>query len=92
MVPDDNSPQSPPSRRFIAGAVCPRCSAMDTIVVDRETDLRECVACGFSDPRPRDNIASAAEPATRVSRPAARRVETAAEVVRILEPLPKPKD
>ena len=92
MVPEDNSPKSPPSRRFIAGAVCPRCSAMDTIVVDRETDLRECVACGFSDPRPKDPLAPAAEPSTRVSRPAARRVETAAEVVRFLEPAPKRED
>lgn len=65
---------------------------MDTIVVDRETDLRECVACGFSDPRPKDKLAGAAEPATRVSRPAARRVETAAEVVRILEPPPRRED
>ncbi len=72
------------NRRFIAGAVCPRCSAMDTIVVDRESDLRECVACGFSDPRPKDGLV--AEPPTRVSRPAARRVETPAAVVRILDP------
>ena len=38
-------------RRFIAGAVCPRCSAMDKIVVYREEDkdFRECVGCGFSD-------------------------------------------
>lgn len=92
MFPQDNSPKSPPTRRFIAGAVCPRCSAMDTIVVDRESDLRECVSCGFSDPRPKDDSASAAEPATRVSRPAARRVETPADVVRILEPAPKRED
>lgn len=38
-------------RRFIAGAVCPRCSAMDTIMVHRYEgfDHRECVDCGFSD-------------------------------------------
>lgn len=92
MDPEDSSPKSSPKRRFIAGAVCPRCSAMDTIVVDRESDLRECVACGFSDPRPKDNRAAAAEPPTRVNRPAARRVETAPDVVRILEPTPKRKD
>lgn len=65
---------------------------MDTIVVDRETDLRECVACGFSDPRPKDNSKAVAEPTTRVSRAAARRVETAAEAVRILEPAPRRPD
>lgn len=38
-------------RRFIAGAVCPRCSAMDTVVVFQEqgADFRECVQCGFKD-------------------------------------------
>lgn len=38
-------------RRFVAGAVCPRCSAMDKIVVYNEEgkDYRECVACGYKD-------------------------------------------
>lgn len=38
-------------KRFIAGAVCPKCSAMDRIVMYREgeSDYRECVACGFKD-------------------------------------------
>ena len=36
-------------RRFLAGAVCPRCAAQDTIQVFNEDgqDMRECVACGF---------------------------------------------
>lgn len=72
-------------RRFIAGAVCPRCSAMDKIVVDLETDVRECVACGFSEARPGDPPAVDEVP-TRVSRGVARRVETAAEVVRLIDP------
>ena len=84
-------------RRFIAGAVCPRCAQMDKIVVDLETDQRECVACGFSEARPGDKVAPAvetvakpvvtsAELLTRVSRPAARRVETPAEPVRLVNP------
>lgn len=80
------------TRRFIAGAVCPRCSAMDTILVDSATDCRECVQCGFSDPRPADSPSAAKEPATRVSRPAARRVETPAQPVRLMDPAPKGKD
>lgn len=38
-------------KRFIAGAVCPRCSAMDKIVMYREDekDYRECVSCGYKD-------------------------------------------
>ena len=74
---------TPQRRRFIAGAVCPRCAAMDRIVVDLDTDRRECVACGFSDERP---SAPVEELKTRVSRPAARRVETRAEAVRLLDP------
>lgn len=72
-------------RRFIAGAVCPRCAAMDKIVVDMETQTRECVACGFSEQRPTQGGLPGELP-TRVSRPAARRVETPAEAVTLLDP------
>jgi uncharacterized metal-binding protein (TIGR02443 family) len=74
----------PQRRRFIAGAVCPRCSAMDKIVVDLDSDLRECVACGFNEGRP-DAGPAAAEVPTRVSRAAARRVETPAETITLLD-------
>ena len=38
-------------KRFIAGAVCPKCSEMDKLVVYNKDgqDYRECVSCGFSD-------------------------------------------
>jgi len=38
-------------KRFIAGAVCPKCSAMDKIInyQDEDNNYRECVACGFKD-------------------------------------------
>ncbi len=32
--------EKPHRRRFIAGAVCPRCALMDKIVVDLDTDQR----------------------------------------------------
>ncbi|MCL6268494.1 YheV family putative metal-binding protein [Sansalvadorimonas sp. 2012CJ34-2] len=38
-------------KRFIAGAVCPKCAAVDRLVMfeeDGET-IRECVECGFTD-------------------------------------------
>lgn len=82
-------------RRFIAGAVCPRCAKMDKIVVDLDTDQRACVACGYSEARPQaaaggrsvagDAVAEREIP-TRVSRAAARRVETPAEVVTLIDP------
>ncbi|WP_237059871.1 YheV family putative zinc ribbon protein [Microbulbifer sediminum] len=50
MSTEDGGKQ-PGKKRFIAGAVCPRCSAMDRIVNFREGDrnYRECVECGFKD-------------------------------------------
>ena len=40
-----------PIKRFIAGAVCPACSAMDTIKMYEEDGVphRECVECGYAD-------------------------------------------
>jgi uncharacterized protein len=37
-------------RRFIAGAVCPRCSQIDKMVMYDDADnqrIRECVSCGY---------------------------------------------
>ncbi len=38
-------------KRFIAGAICPRCSEMDKLVMYKEDgkSFRECVSCGFKD-------------------------------------------
>jgi uncharacterized metal-binding protein (TIGR02443 family) len=38
-------------KRFIAGAVCPRCGDMDSIVMfkEEEIDVRECVSCDYTD-------------------------------------------
>ena len=39
-------------KRFIAGAVCPRCGAMDRIrawTTESGKQLRDCVACGFNE-------------------------------------------
>lgn len=73
-------------RRFIAGAVCPRCGEMDKTVVDMDSDRRECIACGFGEERPPDP--AAVEVSTRVSRASARRVETRAEAVTLIDPRP----
>ena len=76
--------EKPVKRRFIAGAVCPRCSAMDRIVNYKlgGKNYRECVACGF-----KDEIrlqASARELDTRVNQTDDREVEETA--VKILQP------
>jgi len=75
----------PPRRRFIAGAVCPRCAGQDKIVVDLDTDRRVCVSCGFSEQRPGPRAAAPSEPHTRVNRALARRADTPAEPVTLVE-------
>ncbi len=79
-----NKPPAPHRRRFIAGAVCPRCGTMDRIIVDMDTQTRECVACDFVEARPGDSAVQ--ELPTRVSRAAARRVEAPAETVTLIDP------
>ena len=45
------SETKPPVKRFIAGAACPSCGAIDKIRTYKEdgADYRECVACGYTD-------------------------------------------
>ena len=73
----------PQPKRFIAGAVCPRCGVMDRIVVSGDGVTRTCIDCGFTDERPGDPPAPLS---TRVSRASARRVETSSDVVRLIDP------
>lgn len=74
-------------KRFIAGAVCPRCSEMDKIVNYREGDrnYRECVACGFKDEIRLQS--SPRELTTRVTKE--REKEEAETPVRIIQPSKK---
>ena len=74
-----------PRHRFIAGARCPQCGQLDKIVVDPDTDQRRCVSCGFNEDRPGPAENAAAEPQTRVTRAAARRVETPVEPVTLID-------
>lgn len=73
-------------KRFIAGAVCPRCGQQDKLRVDTEADTRDCVACGYTDERPVDGTVAA--PKTRVSAPV-RIMDTVAEPVTLI-PVEKP--
>lgn len=86
-------------KRFIAGAVCPRCGQMDRIVAHTpETGLpvRECVACGFNEQLKLDAVP---EPETRVTAPiaplaAAPAAGVVEQVIRFhpRQPRPKPTD
>lgn len=62
------------TKRFIAGAVCPRCSEMDKLVMFLDADqqqVRECVRCGYQDVMT-DNgpvQSTSSEVTTRVNQP-----------------------
>jgi uncharacterized metal-binding protein (TIGR02443 family) len=74
-------------RRFVAGAVCPHCEQMDKIVIDLDTDQRVCIHCGFAEDRPGlpEAAPKSSELPTRVSRAAARRVQTPAEPITLID-------
>jgi uncharacterized metal-binding protein (TIGR02443 family) len=72
-------------RRFIAGAVCPACRAVDRTLVQQVGDERQrrCVACGHTEALVESHTP---EPATRL---AARATNvTPAQPVRLIEPDP----
>lgn len=75
-------------RRFIAGAVCPRCGELDkiVIVIGDDSQKRECIQCGFSDDQP--ELPQTEEPKTRVSRAKSRMIDTDEQVVQLVD---KPK-
>lgn len=52
-------------RRFIAGAKCPRCEAMDRIIMLTTDDAEwiECIECDYSENRP-TKVDEPAEPET----------------------------
>ncbi len=45
-------------KRFIAGAVCPKCQAMDTLMLYFENNVEklECVECGHHDTQSSDQV------------------------------------
>jgi uncharacterized metal-binding protein (TIGR02443 family) len=74
------------TKRFIAGAVCPRCGEMDRLVSyeqDGKT-VRECVACDFSETLVAQVEKS--EMKTRVNHIPEEDVEEQVTAVKILDP------
>lgn len=57
-------------KRFVAGAVCPRCGEMDTIRVYRNEirEYRECVRCDYVDGQNLDGSSEVDELETRVNK------------------------
>ncbi|MGJ8513779.1 YheV family putative zinc ribbon protein [Carnimonas bestiolae] len=73
-------------KRFIAGAVCPRCSTMDTLKAWEQNGIRyrECVDCDFFEQLPLEQQ-NVGELETRVNKPAAE-PENDIQTVKILDP------
>ncbi len=46
-------------KRFIAGAICPKCKAMDTMALTKEDGVEKvtCVSCGEQMSQPEEHIA-----------------------------------
>jgi hypothetical protein len=61
---------------------------VDKIVIDPDSDRRLCVSCGFSEARP--GATAAAELPSRVNRALARRVDTPAEPITLVDPANDP--
>ena len=45
-------------KRFIAGATCPKCDAIDTIMLYKENNVEkvECAKCGHTMTQPEDSV------------------------------------
>mgnify|MGYP000256465646 CR=1 FL=1 len=87
-------------KRFIAGAVCPRCAEMDKLVMYDDAEqqqIRECVRCGYMDVMTEQGpqVVGAEELATRVNQPRVGEETLAHEdevqVVNIIDPNPGSK-
>ena len=73
-------------RRFIAGAVCPKCAQMDRLVSysNEQGTFKECVACGFIEKQIVQVAPSELD--TRVNHPDEADEDSDVQVVQILSP------
>ncbi|PMR75876.1 YheV family putative zinc ribbon protein [Billgrantia endophytica] len=74
-------------KRFIAGAICPRCAEMDRIRAWEQNGIRyrDCVSCDFFEQSPIEDDARS-ELETRVNREREEQRRNAIATVRILDP------
>jgi len=55
-------------KRFIAGAICPSCKAMDTMALTKENDVEKvtCVSCGEQMTQPKAHVEKSVRPSEQV--------------------------
>lgn len=78
----------PIQKRFIAGAICPRCAAMDKVRTWEQNGIRyrDCVACDFFEQLPIEEPGANDELETRVNRTREEQQKNDVQTVRILDP------
>ncbi|WP_106475765.1 YheV family putative zinc ribbon protein [Phytohalomonas tamaricis] len=83
----------PITKRFIAGAVCPRCGAMDKIRAWENNGIRykECVSCDFFEQLAIEEPTASTELETRVNRKHNEPISDEIKPVRIIAPAPGKK-
>jgi uncharacterized metal-binding protein (TIGR02443 family) len=95
-----------PEKRFIAGAVCPRCALLDKLTMhldEEQRQVRECVRCGYRDMMTEEGPRQLSseeltvdEPTTRVNQPRvgeqALAHEDEVQLVTIIDPGAKRRD
>jgi uncharacterized metal-binding protein (TIGR02443 family) len=87
------------NRRFIAGAVCPKCSEMDKLVMYRNDDdreTRECIACDYKDvmkseEEMAEDAAQAAQITTRVTPEGKPLRDDGEQAIKIFDAMPPSK-
>ncbi|MCT8468762.1 YheV family putative metal-binding protein [Chromohalobacter canadensis] len=75
-------------KRFIAGAICPRCAAMDRIRAWEQNGIRyrECVSCDYLEQLAIDENGFAEDLTTRVNQPREDDTSDDIQTVRLIDP------
>ena len=83
-------------KRFIAGAVCPECRALDRLVLETragangdEEEWQRCVACGYQVPRPGASSAPVGVPRGKPERAVQPSSKIESQTVKIMDLQPK---
>ncbi|MCM2972746.1 YheV family putative zinc ribbon protein [Larsenimonas suaedae] len=78
-------------KRFIAGAICPRCAEMDRVRAweSQGVRYRECVSCDFFEQLPIEEQPGNDEIETRVNRPRDTEQNNDIQTVKIITPSSK---
>ena len=55
-------------KRFIAGAICPKCNAMDTMALTKDDNVETvtCVSCGHQMSQPEEHVVKEVRPQEQV--------------------------